>query len=146
MRCVGREEERVGLLLFDEPSASLDPIAEHGKRDPSEPSPCGCVDVVVYTDLFDRLRQLRGSKTMVFSSHRFGKLTRHADLILCVACVFSPLCAALADVLLAIWTTQGSLSQARITSCCSGKASMRVSGTYKPRRSSKTIGAVYESF
>ena len=33
-------------------------------------------------DLFDRLRELRGSKTMVFSSHRFGNLTRHADLIL----------------------------------------------------------------
>ena len=93
MRCVGREEERVGLLLFDEPSASLDPIAEHGKRDLSESSLCGCADVVVYADLFDRLRQLRGSKTMVFSSHRFGKLTRHADLILCVARVFTPLCA-----------------------------------------------------
>ncbi|KAH9941850.1 HlyB/MsbA family ABC transporter [Epithele typhae] len=62
MRSVVREDARVGLLLFDEPSASLDPIAEH--------------------DLFDRLRELRGSKTMVFSSHRFGKLTRHADLIL----------------------------------------------------------------
>ncbi|TFK38612.1 P-loop containing nucleoside triphosphate hydrolase protein [Crucibulum laeve] len=55
-------ETSVGLLLFDEPSASLDPTAEH--------------------DLFNRLRQLRGSKTMVFSSHRFGNLTRHADLIL----------------------------------------------------------------
>ncbi|GLB36684.1 putative (ABC) transporter [Lyophyllum shimeji] len=52
----------VGLLLFDEPSASLDPKAEH--------------------DLFERLRQLRGNKTMIFSSHRFGNLTRHADLIL----------------------------------------------------------------
>ncbi|KAH8834804.1 P-loop containing nucleoside triphosphate hydrolase protein [Flagelloscypha sp. PMI_526] len=52
----------VGLLLFDEPSASLDPKAEH--------------------DLFQRLRQLRGSKTMLFSSHRFGNLTRHADMIL----------------------------------------------------------------
>ncbi|RDB28996.1 Lipid A export ATP-binding/permease protein MsbA [Hypsizygus marmoreus] len=52
----------VGLLLFDEPSASLDPTAEH--------------------DLFERLRRLRGNKTMVFSSHRFGNLTRHADLIL----------------------------------------------------------------
>ncbi|KAF8807154.1 P-loop containing nucleoside triphosphate hydrolase protein [Phlegmacium glaucopus] len=51
-----------GLLLFDEPSASLDPTAEH--------------------DLFERLRQLRGNKTMIFSSHRFGNLTRHADLIL----------------------------------------------------------------
>ncbi|KAF8895019.1 P-loop containing nucleoside triphosphate hydrolase protein [Gymnopilus junonius] len=55
-------EESVGLLLFDEPSASLDPAAEH--------------------DLFERLRKLRGNKTMIFSSHRFGNLTRHADLIL----------------------------------------------------------------
>ncbi|KAI0716184.1 HlyB/MsbA family ABC transporter [Cerioporus squamosus] len=62
MRSVVREDAKVALLLFDEPSASLDPAAEH--------------------DLFDRLRELRGSKTMVFSSHRFGNLTRHADLIL----------------------------------------------------------------
>ncbi|KAI5989752.1 P-loop containing nucleoside triphosphate hydrolase protein [Pisolithus albus] len=59
---VSETESPVGLLLFDEPSASLDPTAEH--------------------DLFQRLRTLRGSKTMVFSSHRFGNLTRHADLIL----------------------------------------------------------------
>ncbi|KAM5536356.1 hypothetical protein V8D89_009954 [Ganoderma adspersum] len=62
MRSVVAEDTRVGLLLFDEPSASLDPVAEH--------------------DLFNRLRRLRGNKTMVFSSHRFGNLTRHADLIL----------------------------------------------------------------
>ncbi|KAI0267129.1 HlyB/MsbA family ABC transporter [Gloeopeniophorella convolvens] len=55
-------EQKVGLLLFDEPSASLDPSAEH--------------------DLFARLRELRGNKTMIFSTHRFGNLTRHADLIL----------------------------------------------------------------
>ncbi|KAJ7451050.1 P-loop containing nucleoside triphosphate hydrolase protein [Mycena latifolia] len=55
-------DEGVGLLCFDEPSASLDPAAEH--------------------DLFERLRLLRGNKTMIFSSHRFGNLTRHADLIL----------------------------------------------------------------
>ena len=30
MRSVVREDSQVGLLLFDEPSASLDPIAEHG--------------------------------------------------------------------------------------------------------------------
>ncbi|KAI0743363.1 hypothetical protein C8Q80DRAFT_1106739 [Daedaleopsis nitida] len=64
MRSVVSEDMNVGLLLFDEPSASLDPVAEH--------------------DLFDRLRELRGSKTMLFSSHRFGNLTRHADLILCM--------------------------------------------------------------
>ncbi|KAM5543268.1 hypothetical protein V8D89_003142 [Ganoderma adspersum] len=62
MRSVVSEETKVGLFLFDEPSASLDPVAEH--------------------DLFNRLRELRGSKTMLFSSHRFGNLTRHADLIL----------------------------------------------------------------
>ncbi|KAI0757787.1 HlyB/MsbA family ABC transporter [Daedaleopsis nitida] len=64
MRSVVREDAdaKLGLLLFDEPSASLDPGAEH--------------------DLFDRLRELRGKKTMVFSTHRFGNLTRHADLIL----------------------------------------------------------------
>jgi len=66
MRSVVADRENdgsgVGLLLFDEPSASLDPTAEH--------------------DLFERLRHLRGNKTMVFSSHRFGNLTRHADLVL----------------------------------------------------------------
>ncbi|KAI0353204.1 P-loop containing nucleoside triphosphate hydrolase protein [Trametes cingulata] len=62
MRSVVPEDAKVGLLLFDEPSASLDPVAEH--------------------DLFNRLRELRGNKTMLFSSHRFGNLTRHADLIL----------------------------------------------------------------
>jgi len=30
MRAVLSEEVRVGLLLFDEPSAALDPTAEHG--------------------------------------------------------------------------------------------------------------------
>ena len=35
-------------------------------------------------DLFERLRQLRENKTMIFSSHRYGQLTRHADLILSV--------------------------------------------------------------
>ena len=65
---VSSESDGVGLLLFNEPSASLDPRAEH--------------------DLFTRLRELRGSKTMLFSSHRFGKLTRYADLILCA--IFLP--------------------------------------------------------
>ena len=31
MRSVLSDEATVGLLLFDEPSASLDPTAEHGK-------------------------------------------------------------------------------------------------------------------
>ncbi|KAF6748428.1 HlyB/MsbA family ABC transporter [Ephemerocybe angulata] len=62
MRSLVAPEPAVGLLLFDEPSAALDPTAEH--------------------ELFERLRELRGNKTMIFSTHRFGKLTRHADMIL----------------------------------------------------------------
>ena len=34
MRAVVSEDARVGLLLFDEPSASLDPTAEHGVFSP----------------------------------------------------------------------------------------------------------------
>ncbi|KAG2091498.1 P-loop containing nucleoside triphosphate hydrolase protein [Suillus discolor] len=63
MRSLPTETEpSTGMLLFDEPSASLDPTAEH--------------------TLFERLQKLRGSKTLIFSTHRFAKLTRHADLIL----------------------------------------------------------------
>jgi ABC-type multidrug transport system fused ATPase/permease subunit len=63
MRSLATEtESSAGMLLFDEPSASLDPTAEY--------------------NLFERLRKLRGNKTMIFSTHRFGNLTRHADLIL----------------------------------------------------------------
>ena len=34
MRSVVSEDTNVGLLLFDEPSASLDPVAEHGESYP----------------------------------------------------------------------------------------------------------------
>lgn len=72
-------DEGVGLLCFDEPSASLDPTAEHGQSS----SHCSQLFLTSFRiDLFERLRLLRGNKTMIFSSHRFGNLTRHADLIL----------------------------------------------------------------
>ena len=46
---------------------------------------CGHADLILsIADLFARLRTLRGDKSMFFSTHRFGNLTRHADLILCV--------------------------------------------------------------
>ena len=82
MRSVVSEDARVGLLLFDEPSASLDPVAEHGEYLRGECLPPAIVPHRALADLFDRLRELRGNKTMLFSSHRFGNLTRHADLIL----------------------------------------------------------------
>lgn len=71
----------VSLLLFDEPSASLDPTAEHGNFDFLTFLFQSLINFTL-ADLFERLRLLRGNKTMIFSSHRFGNLTRHADLIL----------------------------------------------------------------
>ncbi|KAG8947100.1 hypothetical protein FRC00_009267 [Tulasnella sp. 408] len=52
----------VKLLAYDEPSAALDPKAEFA--------------------LFERLRSLKGDKTMLFITHRFGYLTKYADQII----------------------------------------------------------------
>ncbi|KEP48862.1 ATP-binding ABC transporter [Rhizoctonia solani 123E] len=56
--------DKTRLLCYDEPSAGLDPKAE--------------------VAMFERLRSLRGEKTMIFVTHRFGHLTKHADLIIYV--------------------------------------------------------------
>ena len=55
---------RTKLLVVDEPTSAMDPTGE-------------------YT-LFETLRSMRTGKTMVFVTHRFGHLTKHADLILYV--------------------------------------------------------------
>ncbi|KAJ1305362.1 hypothetical protein OPQ81_000377 [Rhizoctonia solani] len=60
-----KNSEKTRLLCYDEPSASLDPKAEAG--------------------MFERLRNLRGEKTMIFVTHRFGHLTKHADLIIYIS-------------------------------------------------------------
>ncbi|KAK7437148.1 hypothetical protein VKT23_018775 [Stygiomarasmius scandens] len=56
--------QRVKFVAVDEPSSALDAEAELA--------------------LFDNLREMREGKTMVFVTHRFGHLTRHADKILCM--------------------------------------------------------------
>ncbi|KAG8788782.1 hypothetical protein FRC16_001316 [Serendipita sp. 398] len=59
------EREQVRLVCTDEPSAALDPKAEY--------------------DIFHNLRTSQGGKrTRIFITHRFGHLTKHADLILCL--------------------------------------------------------------
>jgi ABC-type uncharacterized transport system ATPase subunit len=83
----GSEEQKVGLLLFDEPSASLDTTAEHGMIHSltffhSENADGTLWFFAAVADLFSRLQGLRGQKTMIFSTHRFGDLTRHADIIM----------------------------------------------------------------
>lgn len=70
----------VGMLLFDEPSASLDPVAEHGTFLRSSHFLVNDLRPT-NTDLFSRLHESRGKKTMVFSTHRFGNLTKYADII-----------------------------------------------------------------
>jgi ABC-type multidrug transport system fused ATPase/permease subunit len=54
----------VRLVVVDEPSSAMDPAGEYG--------------------LFKRLREARQGKTMIFITHRFGHLTKHADVILCM--------------------------------------------------------------
>lgn len=54
----------VKLVCVDEPSSSLDPEGEW--------------------QLFKNLRLVRDGKTMIFVTHRFAHLTKHADVILWV--------------------------------------------------------------
>ena len=54
--------EKIKLLVVDEPTSAMDPQGEF--------------------ELFERLRSMRQGKTSVFVTHRFGHLTKHADLIL----------------------------------------------------------------
>lgn len=53
---------RIKLLVADEPTSAMDPSGEF--------------------QLFERLRAMRAGKTVVFITHRFGHLTKHADIIL----------------------------------------------------------------
>ncbi|KAL1730206.1 P-loop containing nucleoside triphosphate hydrolase protein [Schizophyllum commune] len=55
---------KVRAVLVDEPSSALDPEGELA--------------------LFDNLRAEREGKTMIFVTHRFGHLTKYADLIICM--------------------------------------------------------------
>ena len=57
--------DAVKLVVVDEPSAAMDPEGEF--------------------ELFKHLREARSGKTMIFITHRFGHLTKHADVILCVS-------------------------------------------------------------
>ncbi|KAG9312731.1 P-loop containing nucleoside triphosphate hydrolase protein [Chiua virens] len=54
----------VKLVTVDEPSSALDPEAEYR--------------------LFANLRAERKGRTMIFVTHRFGHLTKYADLIICM--------------------------------------------------------------
>ncbi|KAH7926141.1 P-loop containing nucleoside triphosphate hydrolase protein [Leucogyrophana mollusca] len=54
----------IKLVMVDEPSSALDPQGEF--------------------ELFERLRQARQGRTMIFVTHRFGHLTKYADIIVCM--------------------------------------------------------------
>ncbi|KAG8723724.1 hypothetical protein FRC12_024444, partial [Ceratobasidium sp. 428] len=74
-----RYSDRVKLLCYDEPSASLDPKAEFSTLTQRHN---GVVAETLHTGTFERIRSLQGQKTMIFITHRFGHLTKHANLIL----------------------------------------------------------------
>ena len=59
---------KVKFVAVDEPSSALDAEGEF--------------------KLFERLIAAREGKTMVFVTHRFGHLTKHADQIMCVLFIF----------------------------------------------------------
>ncbi|KAJ7491750.1 P-loop containing nucleoside triphosphate hydrolase protein [Mycena galericulata] len=54
----------IRFAVADEPSSALDPKAEHR--------------------LFQNLREFGDGKTLIFVTHRFGHLTKHADLVICM--------------------------------------------------------------
>ncbi|KAG1759993.1 P-loop containing nucleoside triphosphate hydrolase protein [Suillus occidentalis] len=56
--------EDIKFVIVDEPSSALDPGGEY--------------------ELFKQLREARKGRTMIFVTHRFGHLTKFADLILCM--------------------------------------------------------------
>ncbi|KAK6964745.1 P-loop containing nucleoside triphosphate hydrolase protein [Favolaschia claudopus] len=58
------QTKKIKLLCVDEPSSALDPRGEF--------------------ELFERLRETGEGKTMIFVTHRFGHLTKYADIILCM--------------------------------------------------------------
>ncbi|KAJ3555791.1 hypothetical protein NM688_g2377 [Phlebia brevispora] len=55
---------KINFVVVDEPTSAMDPLGEF--------------------ELFRKLRSARAGKTMVFVTHRFGHLTKYADLILCM--------------------------------------------------------------
>ena len=55
---------KIKFVAVDEPSSALDAEGE--------------------LKLFERLIAVREGKTMIFVTHRFGHLTKHADQIMCV--------------------------------------------------------------
>lgn len=56
------QSDKIKLVTVDEPSSALDPQAE--------------------LELFNRLREARKGRTMIFVTHRFGHLTKYADSIM----------------------------------------------------------------
>lgn len=52
----------IKLVVVDEPTSAMDSVGEY--------------------ELFERLRASKSGRTMICITHRFGRLTKHADLIL----------------------------------------------------------------
>lgn len=62
MRLMSR---KIKLVVVDEPTSAMDPLGEY--------------------ELFEKLRAEQAGRTMICVTHRFGHLTKHADMILYVS-------------------------------------------------------------
>ena len=51
--------------------------------------PTSAMDAEAELHLFNGILDAREGKTVLFVTHRFGHLTKHADLILLVTCFFT---------------------------------------------------------
>ncbi|KZW02377.1 P-loop containing nucleoside triphosphate hydrolase protein [Exidia glandulosa HHB12029] len=74
-----RHDEAVGLVLLDEITSALDPKAAAREsflllRVPGRSK-------LTSVDLHASLQRFRGRKTMLYSTHEYGKLTRDADVV-----------------------------------------------------------------
>ena len=73
MRSLLSEEQRVGLLLFDEPSAALDPTAEHGADNELLLIvfilTCGCVRSFRATEKLERAKDHDFLFPQIWSTH-----------------------------------------------------------------------------
>jgi len=75
------------FVAVDEPSSALDAEGE--------------------LQLFDNLIAARKGKTMVFVTHRFGHLTKHADQIMCVAFHLVEIRASISDPVVQMYEGRG---------------------------------------
>lgn len=103
---------KVKFVAVDEPSSALDAEGE--------------------LDLFRNLLAVREEKTMVFVTHRFGHLTKHANLILCVHCLRLPWGSYSRKIWTGVWKRDPLLNRAHMRISWNYGENTQICTTFKP--------------